>query len=202
LLLLADIGLIAGLVYYVNMVNQDWEYWQRSPYPFHIFMVIQYILIALAIRVPLFDMRSQTQTQLMVVLVSFLIVNTIYGIYMLNKLTSCENAECTDDSADASKVTGSEKAFVLKDNYILHGIILILLPASVFIFLVIVLVKLLFFVLVDKKKGKNSGVGANGNYGQFDDDSEDLEAVEAVVSVYFKIMDQVVYKTYKDPETN
>ena len=39
-------------------------------------------------------------------------------------------------------------------------------------------------------------------YGQFDDDSEDLEAVEAVVSVYFKIMDKVIYKTFKNPETN
>jgi len=152
-------------------------------------MVCQYILIAMAIRVPLFDMRSQTQTQLMVVIVTFLVVNTICGVYMLNKLTSCENAECSDDSTDTNKMASNEKAFMLKDYYILHGIILILLPASVFVFLVIVLVKLLFFVLVDKKKGKNSGVGANGNYGQFDDDSEDLEAVEAVVSVYFKIMD-------------
>ena len=40
------------------------------------------------------------------------------------------------------------------------------------------------------------------SYGAFEDDSEDVEAVEAVVSVYFKIMDKVTYKTFKNEETN
>ena len=39
LLLLADIGLIAGLFYYCSMVDDDWDYWQHAPYPFHVFIV-------------------------------------------------------------------------------------------------------------------------------------------------------------------
>jgi hypothetical protein len=40
-----------------------------------------------------------------------------------------------------------------------HGIVLILVPASVFIFLLIVLIKLLCFILVDRKKARQQGVG-------------------------------------------
>lgn len=88
----------------------------------------------------------------------------------------------------------------------MHGILLILVPTSVFIFLLIVLIKLLCFILVDRKKARHhvnsNSFNAEKPYGQFEDDSEDIEAIEAVVSVYFKIMDRVTFKTYKNPETN
>lgn len=130
-------------------------------------------------------------------MVFLLIVNTCCGIYMFRQLTGCDDAACEDPDQPG-------KRFVLKDEYVVHGILLILVPTSVFIFLVIVMIKLLCFILVERKKSRHSSASINAEkpYGQFEDDSEDLEAVEAVVSVYFKIMDRVVYKTYKNPDTN
>ena len=115
---------------------------------------------------------------------------------MFRTLTACEDAACDDGG----------KKFVLQDEYIVHGILLILVPASVFVFLLIVLVKLICFILADRKKARSTSsdkqINADKSYGQFDDESEDVEAVEAVVSVYFKIMDKVTFKTYKNPDTN
>ena len=119
---------------------------------------------------------------------------------MFRQLTACDDAACTEPDQPGLK-------FVLKEEYVVHGILLILVPTSVFIFLLIVLIKLLCFILVDRKKSRhhvnnNGSFNAEKPYGQFEDDSEDIEAVEAVVSVYFKIMDKVTFKTYKNPDTN
>lgn len=128
-----------------------------------------------------------------------LVVNTCAGIYMFRRLTGCDDAACDDSDPPTGK------RFVLKDIYVVHGILLILVPASVFLFLLIVLVKLICFILVDRKKARSNSTDRvfNGEkaYGQFDDESEDIEAIEAVVSVYFKIMDKVTFKTYKNAET-
>ena len=88
--------------------------------------------------------------------------------------------------------------------------ILLLIPASVFFFILIVLLKLIcVYISGDKKKragantGNNQAVlndGGTGSrhYGEFEDeDDEDPAVTEAVVGVYFKIMDKVVYETYE-----
>lgn len=64
-------------------------------------------------------------------------------------MTGCDDAACEDLDAP------SGKRFVLKDDYVVHGILLILVPTSVFIFLLIVLIKLLCFILVDRKKSRH-----------------------------------------------
>ena len=56
-LLFVDLGLLGGLAYYVYIIQSDWDYWETFPLPFHFFIVIQYILIAMALRVPIIDMR-------------------------------------------------------------------------------------------------------------------------------------------------
>lgn len=94
-------------------------------------------------------MRSNTQTQLILGVIFLLIVNTCCGIYMFRQLTGCDDAACEDPDAP------SGKRFVLKDDYVVHGILLILVPTSVFIFLLIVLIKLLCFILVDRKKSRH-----------------------------------------------
>lgn len=90
--------------------------------------------------------------------VFLLIVNTCCGIYMFHRLTSCSDGAC-DEQDDAGLTHDATKRFVLKDEYVVHGIVLILVPASVFIFLLIVLIKLLCFILVDRKKARQQGVG-------------------------------------------
>lgn len=76
----------------------------------------------------------------------------------------------------------------MKGKYVVHGVILILLPTSVFAFICIVLLKLLCFFFTDpRRKQSREAVKA---YGEFnDEDGVD----EEVVSVYFKIMEKVVY---------
>lgn len=52
-----DLSMLFGLYFYVSMISDDWTYWQKSPTPFHIFMVVQYCLICMAIRIPLLEIR-------------------------------------------------------------------------------------------------------------------------------------------------
>lgn len=66
-------------------------------------------------------------------MIALLAVNTIIGFYMFRSLTE----EC-------------KSCFKLKDKYVVHGIVLILVPASVLLFITIVFIKLVFFVFVDK----------------------------------------------------
>jgi len=65
---------------------------------------------------------------------------------------------------------------------------MILVPVSVFLFLIIVLIKVLCFFLADQKQKRQKN---DRNYGQFTDDQTDGDETEAVVGVYFKIMDKV-----------
>ena len=114
-----------------------------------------------------------------------LVVNTCGGIYMFKQLTACDGATC-------------DKQFALTEDYMVHAVLLIMIPASVFVFLLIVFVKLICFLLADRKKTRSLATFQHSHgekpYGQFEDEnSEDVEAVEAVVSVYFKIMDRVIY---------
>ena len=75
--------------------------------------------------------------------------------------------------------------------YYIHGIIMILLPLSIFLFLLIIVIKLVCFLLAD-----NNGVlrgdlrRGSKRYGQFDDDvgENELEDNEAVISHYLKII--------------
>lgn len=76
---------------------------------------------------------------------------------------------------------------------------MILIPWSIFCFLLIVLVKVIcFFFAESKKRSQNvaraSGNGGRNSYGKFNDDELDNET-EAVIGVYFKIMDRVKYRT-------
>lgn len=186
-LLTLDLSLMAGLVYYCYIIHEDWPYWETCPMPFHAFIVVQYILISASIRLPIMNMRQNTQTQAIFITVCLLVLNTIGGIYMFRQLTECDGAFCDPDG----------KKFSLTEDYMVHAVLLIMVPASVFVFLLIVLVKLICFILADRKKARGSGLVTAGDraYGQFEDEnSEDVEAIEAVVSVYFKIMDKVTYE--------
>lgn len=77
------------------------------------------------------------------------------------------------------------------------GFILICVPASILIFLVIVVVKLFCFYIADRNQRKKS----QRRYGMFEDEngkeqeSDDPAATEAVVGVYFRAMEKVVYDT-------
>ena len=53
---------------------------------------------------------------------------------------------------EIKKISVSED-FDLKDEYLAHGIILILLPWSIFMFLGILLVKMLCFFFVENQRG-------------------------------------------------
>ena len=67
-------------------------------------------------------------------------------------------------------------------------------------FLIIVLVKVLCFFLADSKQRRQRHEARN--YGAFADDAAATEGdeTEAVVGVYFKIMEKITYRTHNiDP---
>ena len=75
-------------MYYAIITYIDWDYWQKAPEPLNIFILTQYVLLALTIRVPIIStMRSTTSTKITIVLVLFLLINTIIGIVWLRELT-------------------------------------------------------------------------------------------------------------------
>ena len=79
-----------------------------------------------------------------------------------------------------------------------HGIVLILIPVSIFLFTFIVLVKVIcFFFAESKKRSANVSRSAHRtSYGKFNDDELDAET-EAVIGVYFKVMERVKYRAVR-----
>ena len=153
---LFDILLISGFVYYAIMTYMDRDYWKKAPNYFNFFLIIQYTILALTIRLPVMDsISSSSATKLTALLIILLIANTTMGVIWLRELT-----EPSDDGS-----TSTKDQFNLKDKYIAHGVVLILVPISVFMFLFIVLIKVLCFFIVDPKHRR--GRGESRNYGQF-----------------------------------
>ena len=74
---------------------------------------------------------------------------------------------------------------------------MILIPWSIFFFVFIVLIKVICFFVVEHKK-RDAHTARNheirSRYGRFNDD-EGAEDAEAVIGVYFKIMDRVKFRT-------
>ena len=74
---------------------------------------------------------------------------------------------------------------------------MILIPWSIFLFVFIVLTKVICFFLAEHKK-RDAHMARNNEirnrYGKFNEDEID-EDTEAVIGVYFKIMERVKYRT-------
>ena len=74
---------------------------------------------------------------------------------------------------------------------------MILIPWSIFLFVFIVLIKVICFFLAEHKKrgahmARNNEI--RNRYGKFNDDEVD-EGTEAVIGHYFKIMERVKFRT-------
>lgn len=54
--LFVDILLIAGFVWHLYITERDWDYWKTAPNSFNVFLVMQYVLLALTIRFPVTTM--------------------------------------------------------------------------------------------------------------------------------------------------
>lgn len=213
-----DLLLLAGFVWHVWITQRDWEYWQDAPNMFNIFLVIQYTLLALCIRFPVTTaFKQSTITKVSLLLGLVLLINTIVGTVWFLALTDSNQSSTTDTAASAQVIGGGiytpredsiKPAFDLKDNYIAHGVIMILIPWSIFFFLIIVLVKVICFFWAEHKKRdqqlvRNSEI--RSRYGKFNDDEQVDHETEAVIGVYFKIMERVRYRSVNesgDPAEN
>ena len=96
-------------------------------------------------------------------------------------------------------------SFDLKDGYIAHGVIMILIPWSIFFFLIIVLVKVICFFWHEHKKRDTQmlrNAEIRNRYGNFKDEEQVDHETEAVIGVYFKIMDRVRYRSISGSEVD
>ena len=128
---------------------------------FNIFLVVQYCLLALCIRFPVTtSFKQSTITKVSLLLILLLLINTIVGTVWFLDLTNPEKSS-TSNAVAANQIGGGvyqppedslNAAFDLKDNYIAHGVIMILIPWSIFFFLIIVLVKVICFFWSEHKK--------------------------------------------------
>jgi hypothetical protein len=83
-----DALLVSSFVYLVYRIFfQDWEYWQTAPTPFYWFLLIQYFLLAAAMRVPVSQrVTPNQQTRIMGFVTCILFISTIFGLVMLNQI--------------------------------------------------------------------------------------------------------------------
>ena len=83
-----DILILIGLVWHIWITQRDWEYWQAAPNMFNIFLVVQYILLALCIRFPVTTaFKQSTITKVSLLLGLILFINTIVGTVWFLQLT-------------------------------------------------------------------------------------------------------------------
>lgn len=75
-----DLILIGGLLWHISITVRDWDYWQNAPNSFNIFLLLQYMIMALCIRIPVTSALKQTTiTDICILLVLLLLINTIVG---------------------------------------------------------------------------------------------------------------------------
>lgn len=83
-LLLLDLALFCGFFYVLYRVITDQEYWRSAPYPFHVFIVAQYAMLALLIRVPIMSCRAVTTGWIVCSLSFVVILNAMLGLFWLH----------------------------------------------------------------------------------------------------------------------
>ena len=70
------------------LTYMDRDYWKKAPNYFNYFLLVQYAILALTIRLPVMSsISSSSATKLTALLVLFLIANTITGIIWFRQLT-------------------------------------------------------------------------------------------------------------------
>ena len=54
-----DAVLLAGFSYLAyHIFKLDWPYWQHCPYPYHWYLLVQYLLLAAVMRIPVLTIVS------------------------------------------------------------------------------------------------------------------------------------------------
>ena len=141
----------------------------------HIVIVLQYLGLALLIRLPVSRIKSTTQSVCLCFSLLVLLVNTVLGIYWLNCIR-------LDDAIE------------LPHEYLVWSAALLFIPVSIVLFLIIVVVKIVCYYLVDANQKKR-----RKRFQSFDDEEqEDSADVDAVVGVYLRAMERVYYRLYDD----
>ena len=87
-LTLLDLALVAGFSSILWQVIQDQDYWRKAPYPLHVFIIVQYALLALLIRVPIMKCRAATTGWVVCCISLSVKVNAIIGLYFIHSMTS------------------------------------------------------------------------------------------------------------------
>ena len=137
-------------------------------------------------------------------------MNTILGTVWFLQLTDSSSDDSSDGQKSSTEVKESiedamASSFDLKDGYIAHGVIMILIPWSIFFFLIIVLVKVICFFWHEHKKRDTQmlrNAEIRNRYGNFKDEEQVDHETEAVIGVYFKIMDRVRYRSISGSEVD
>ena len=140
-----------------------------------------------------------------------LLINTIKGTFMFLEITRIEvetqEVENMDSMTDMTTEVNIKRIsmsdnFDLEDVYMVHGIILLLLPSSIFIFLTILLVKVLCFYFVENQRGIDGNFSKlrQVSYGIFNEEEEvqgsnglDTETIDEVTIGYVRNMQRIIY---------
>ena len=110
-------------------------------------------------------------------------LNSLLGLYWLHGIYISE---------------ADDKTFELKREYAIEATILAFVPVSIFVFLVIVVLKIICFYFAEQSYRNKKKKQAFSKL-QIEDE-EDPAEIEAVVSIYYRAMEQVKYKIYPENE--
>lgn len=72
------------MVLLCTLIVSDEDYWAKSPQPLHLFMIIQYLLLALFIKLPVYGFNNKTLFSLMCFVFLIIKINSVVGVYWLN----------------------------------------------------------------------------------------------------------------------
>jgi len=111
-------------------------------------------------------------------------LNSLLGLYWLHGIYISE---------------ADDKNFELKREYVIEATILAFVPVSIFVFLLIVVLKIICFYFAEQSYRNKKKKQAFSKF-QNEEDEEDPAEIEAVVSIYYRAMEQVKFKIYPENE--
>ena len=135
-ILFIDLLFFAVLVANVTQMAYDWEYWQKAPQPYYLFLLAQMTLLILVVRIPMsVILKPRYRDCLMGFLVISLFTNTVCGTVWLIRYRK-----------DYSEL------YPLKTSYFVESIILLSIPYALLFFFFILLATALTIVFLDYRR--------------------------------------------------
>ena len=157
----------------------DWTgFWDAAPYPLYLYIVSQYTLLAFIVRLQYTtEVRAKSHCIMSCIAILSVILNLFIGTYWYLR-------------------SGSDTVqFNLGQTYQTLTMILLLIPATMLVFMVILIMKVVCHQLFDAKRRRKQN-----SFNSMNEEESDGQEVDDIVGVYLRAMQPVCYRNFSDNE--